>query len=875
MSRDDLDPTLDGNRRLPTGVRPTHCALVLWLDPDAATFEGEVTIEVVVDAPVKRLSLHGREMTLLSAAATRAEGEDDAPGEGAAVVELSARFGPAGALALDATAPLAAGRWRLRLRWRAPIGTVPEGIYRVRRDGHAYLFTQFEPLAARRVFPCFDEPAFKIPFVVTLVTPRGLVALANTPRLSTAADGGRDRHVFAPTPPLPTYLVAFAVGPFDVRAAEPVAGEAPIRVVTTRGAGHLADFALDVTPPLVASLARRCGRPMPYAKLDLVGVPDFAAGAMENVGLVTFRERLLLLDAKTASASDRMWASIVIAHELAHMWFGNLVTMGWWDDLWLNEAFATDLETRVVDDVAPGFDAGLDAIRETGAVMEHDALAEARAVRQPIADGGDVLNAFDGITYGKGAALLRMTRHWLGDAAFDAGVSAYLDAHAHGTAGTDDLLGALQKASGAPVRAVLGTFLDQPGVPLVSVAPVEDDPRTIELRQSRFGLHGQAPTVPWRVPLVLLHGRGERVERTPVMLERPVQRVTLDAAPEWLHPNADEAAYVRWQLRPEALTALVAARRDHLGPAERVALPSQLWAQLEIGALSIEALLDAYTLLADDPHRLVLGGVMRALRHLGRRALPESHRAAFAAWIRDRFGPHLARLGAEPRADESDHDRLLRPEIVEMLADQGEDDALIEAMAKTTHALLDALADADAGRLQSAAPVAALQGDAALFDRLAEALPRAPAPGHRVAIIRALGSFGDRALAERGFASFFGDELRAQDVFTLLRPAGRRPDTRRWLLEWLDAHHARLAVKIGDEMAAHLPELFNGCTTLDERTRVVGFFAAPERRPPGLERLLRQTLEGIDRNIQLAARIGSGLAAYLDERGAQPKTGRA
>ena len=874
MARSELDPKLNGNQRLPRGVRPTRYALTLWLDPAAARFEGEVRIDVMVEAPTARIRLHGRDFEVGDATATRLADDGAAGGDGAAAetvgepVALTARFGPAGGMALDAARALDVGAWRLRARWTAALGDVPEGMYRVEHGGAPYLFTQFEPLAARRVFPCFDEPAFKAPFAVTLVAPKALVALANTPRIEQSEREGEVRHVFAPTPPLPTYLVAFAVGPFElsevVRGGE-ASGGAPIRVVTTAGSGHLARFALDITPGIVDALARRCGRPLPYRKLDLVGVPDFSAGAMENVGLVTFRERLLLLDRASASASDRMWATIVIAHELAHMWFGNLVTMGWWDDLWLNEAFATDLETRVTDDVAPDFDAGLEAIRETGAVMEHDALAEARAVRQPIVDGGDVLNAFDGITYGKGAALLRMTRGWLGDTAFDAGVDAYLTAHAHGTAGTDDLLVALGEASGEPVPGVLSTFLDQAGVPLVR-AELVDDGRTVELRQRRYGLKEHPASVPWKIPLVLRYGVGDTVHERRVLLERPVQRVTLDAAPEWLHPNGDEQAYVRWQLPPAALGSLLAERLDVLTAPERVALPSHLWALLEIGALPVETMLDGYAALADDPHRLVFGGVVRALRHLGRRVVPVEGGEAFAAWVRQLLRPQLDRIGTTARADEGDHARLARPELVEALAEQGRDRALIAAMTETLHALLDDLADADAGKLQIAAPVAALGGDAALLDRLVAAIPHAPTPGHRVALIKALGGFTDAALVDRGLAVFLTDAVRAQDVFTLMRPATRRPDTRRRLLGWLDDNHAAVARKVGSEMAAHLPELFTGCSSLDERTAVVALFAPEERRPPGLDRLLRQTLEAIDRNVRLAGRIGRSVSAYVSKR---------
>ena len=243
---------------------------------------------------------------------------------------------------------------------------------------------------------------------------------------------------FAESEPLPTYLVALAVGPFDV--VDGPAGDVPLRMLTVRGKGGLAGYALQRTPRILAALADYFGRPYPYAKLDLVAVPDFAAGAMENAGLVTFRDTLVLMDAARATAAEKYACESVVAHELAHQWFGNLVTMAWWDDLWLNEGFATWMATKIVMTTAPEFHADLDAVGETNGAMQADALEAARAVRQPIKDGGDVVTAFDDITYDKGAAILGMLEAWVGEEQFRAGVRAYVNAHAWGSARTDDLL---------------------------------------------------------------------------------------------------------------------------------------------------------------------------------------------------------------------------------------------------------------------------------------------------------------------------------------------------------------------------------------------------------------------------------------------------
>ena len=337
------------------------------------------------------------------------------------------------------------------------LSEIPNGLYRVKDGDRWYAFTQFEPLAARTSFPCFDQPEFKTPYRIKLRVPSGMIALSNSQETGRRKEHGRVVFEFAETRALPTYLVAFAIGDFDVVSApEGAIPGVPLRVITTKGKGGLAQYALERTPVIHKALSEYFGSGHPFDKLDLVAVPNFAAGAMENVGLVTFRETLLLLDGESAPANRKLWSQSVIAHELAHMWFGNLVTMAWWDDLWLNEAFATWMGTRIVQEVDPGLQADLERVAGTAHIMRLDSQVNTRAVRQKIRHGGDVQNAFDGITYGKGAAVLRMIESWLGPEAFRAGVREYLKAHAYGNAKTSDLLLALgaaeESAGGATVK---------------------------------------------------------------------------------------------------------------------------------------------------------------------------------------------------------------------------------------------------------------------------------------------------------------------------------------------------------------------------------------------------------------------------------------
>jgi alanyl aminopeptidase len=328
--------------------------------------------------------------------------------------------------------------------------------------GDDYVFTQFQPIAARRAFPGFDEPSFKAPFELTLTVPHGHVAVGNSPALSEEKDpSGRRRIRFAPTPPLPTYLVAWAVGPFDVvEAPLPPSAERehslPLRGLAPRGRGPELRFALDHTGPLLESLERYFASPYPFAKLDVIAVPDFGAGAMENVGAFTFRDSLLLIDPDRAPEWQRRSFANVMAHELAHSWFGNLVTMPWWDDLWLNESFATWM------------------LQQVHSAMNADSLDSARSIRQPIASDHDIANAFDGITYSKGAGVLAMFERWLGEESFRAGIRRHVEEHRFGSADADDLLQALSAASGRDVSGPFQGFLTRPGVPFLRTREVCD-----------------------------------------------------------------------------------------------------------------------------------------------------------------------------------------------------------------------------------------------------------------------------------------------------------------------------------------------------------------------------------------------------------------
>jgi len=432
--------------KLPEGVRPTSYRLNLTIIPERDTFSGTAVISIVLDAPASTIWMHGQSLNVTSIYATHATTRVAATWE---------QQTSDGVVRVKLPEALPAGRSTLQIEYTASLDTPLRGLYRVESGGHAYAFTQFESTSARLAFPCFDEPRFKTPFDVTLTIPAEQIAAANTPvHRAVKLPGGLQRISFMPTLPLPTYLVAWAVGPLDVVRGPPIPPNEgrpfpiPLRGIAAKGQGAHLRYALERTGEYVAALEGYFGIPYPYRKLDLVAVPDFGAGAMENAGLITFREWLLLVDAERATENQRRAFAYVLAHELSHQWFGNLVTMPWWNDIWLNEAFATWMGNKVVRTLHPEYHAELSELEAAQRAMRLDSLTSARSIREPITSSHDIKNAFDAITYEKGGAVLTMFERWMRADTFREGIRLYLRRHQGRTATSDDLLAASMRSVG-------------------------------------------------------------------------------------------------------------------------------------------------------------------------------------------------------------------------------------------------------------------------------------------------------------------------------------------------------------------------------------------------------------------------------------------
>jgi alanyl aminopeptidase len=851
---------IDGHRRLSDAVTPKAYRLDLTVDPAKETFSGKVQIDVDVAEATHVIYLHGEELKVSAARFIRGE----------KTLEPDARLGDNGGLALVFAPDLQPGEGTIEMEYTAPLDEVPTGLYRVKDGDEWYAFTQFEPLEARQAFPAFDEPKFKTPFTVTMRVPTGQVAVTNTPEAEHKTEGDMDVFTFEQSKPLPTYLVAFAVGNFDVVEAPADAIEGvPLRLIATKGKGDLGAYMLKRTPSILQYLSEYFGSAYPFQKLDIVAVPNFSAGAMENVGLVTFRERLLLLDNETASIGARRSAMSVMAHELAHMWFGNMVTLPWWEDLWLNEAFATWMAHKTLVDTVPQLGAEVDAILSVNWVIKSDSKKKSRQIRQPIEHGGDVYNAFDSITYGKGAAVLRMFEAWIGPEAMKKGIQAYLAEHEHGTGSTDSLLAALDKASGKPVTAAMSTFLDQPGAPLLDVAvDCESEKPKLKVSQSRYLPAGSdaASTGPWQVPFCVGYPDGREMGTYCDLLDAESKEfeLSVDRCPKWVYPNAGQAGYYRWSVSDDALKDLLGRRafRRYYDDATKVEILTNLDALSRADKLSAEGWFDAVETFSREEHRNIIRQVVGTLWGVDR-VVSDDNRKRFQRKARRLLRRHMRRVGYTPSKRESVSDALLRPTLLEASAQLAADGRAEKTAQKITKQFLEKMGSVRSDMARAALPISAWDGEASLWLSYKMAVGNAPTPAARGALISGLGSFRDPKLLEKSLGLFLDGTLRAQDLWTLIGPTFETDATFAVTWDWFTANYDAIVEKIGHKRIPGLPGVGSGFCSEDGKKKVEEFFADPKRRRPGTERNLANTLESIDQCIRRRAYYAKGLDTLL------------
>ncbi|MDQ3266855.1 MAG: ERAP1-like C-terminal domain-containing protein [Myxococcota bacterium] len=855
-SADGLQPP---TFRLPAGVRPIRYQAELTVVPTAETFQGVIEIELELQAPQQLLWLNASQLEI-TAADIKVK-DQVIP---ARVVSSNEDF-----IGLQLNAPVGPGRATFRARYTGKQSDREvQGAFRQQEGGDWFVFTHFEPFHAREVFPCFDEPQFKVPWELTLQVRRGDLAVANGPQeAETPGPDGMKRVKFKPVT-LPSYLVAFAVGPFETLDTPPLGvSKRPGRILFAKGKSAQARYAAQATAELLSQLESYFGMAYPYQKLDTVAVPLFG-GAMENAGLITYSQGLLLAPPdQDSSLRQRSFASVQ-AHELAHMWFGDLVTMKWWDDTWLKESFSDWMAAKVLASWKPEWRSEVGQVSLRSQAMHSDSLVAARAIHPEIQNKEDILGAFDfGITYLKGDAVLTMLEAWVGPEQYRAGIRDYLKRYAWKNADAQDYFAALSRAAGLDVTPVFSSFIDQPGVPLITARlECQGGPRVL-LSQRRYfplGSRGGEAAQQWKVPVCVRFGVGKESARQCTLLEgaEGVLPLTgIKGCPDWIYPNENQAGYYRSRLPAEQVKAVLDA--GVLSPSEQVGLVGDLFALMRSGDMAAAEVLQLVPRLANSDSRHVVVAAAEVLAAVERELVPEEQRAHFQRFVNKTFGPRARKLGLTPRKKEDEEQRLLRPALIGLVADEGGDRKLqAEAVAQARRWLTQRGA-VSPDMVGTVLNTAGRNADPALYEQLLTAARTTPDRRERQLLLGALGVVEDPALSLRSLELIKSGQFDIREAYTLLWGATEHPATRQQAYDFVKANWALLMAQVPKQNQAYLAALPGGFCDLQHRDDAEAFFQPKMVTIPGGERALQKTLERMDLCVAAREKQSPSVAQFL------------
>ena len=842
-----MSTTDEARYRLPRTVVPRRYDLVLEPDLDAATFRGSEDVQVEVRERVAEVVLNAEALDISSGWLER-----NGTRLGVAGVRLDDGTGRAH-VRLDGEAE--PGEWTLHLEFAGHLSDRMRGFYRSTYEGddggtRTIATTQFESTDARRAFPCWDEPDLKAVFGVSLVVGDGDLAISNGPEVerSPRADG-RVLVRYADTMPMSTYLAAFVVGPMQATEAVDVDG-VPLRVVHQPGKGHLAAYGLEVGAFCLRFFAGYYGIPYPDAKVDLVALPDFAQGAMENLGCITFRENLLLVDPQKATQPELAAVAEVIAHELAHMWFGDLVTMRWWNGTWLNEAFATFMEILAVDAFRPDWERWTQFLRARSSAFEVDALHSTRSIEYPVASPDDAAGMFDTLTYTKGAAVLRMLEQYLGAERFRDGIRTYLAEHRFGNTETHHLWEAIEAATGEPVRRIMDGWIWQGGYPMVSA---ELDGDVVRLSQRRFLLSGVPEDGAWDVPLLVRTGG----RTSPVLIEPAGASVPVPPeGPVVVNAGAHAFARVHYD---DALRERIARSLDELSTDERTQLVDDAWAAVVAGSSSASEFCRFASAFEGETELTVWSALLQGVGWCDR-FLVASPREHFRAWVRGLAAPALERIGWEPRDGEPDLTGSLRGLLLTALAVLGAEPNA-QAFAREIEREARSGAPTDPSLAAASVAIVASGGGPQEYEAFLQARKTAPTPQEQLRYLFSLPEFRDAVLVDRTVKLALGDEVRPQNAPWVLSRAIANRDHGERAWRFVKDHWDEIVARCAPSTVVFAVEGVRTLASPELVEDAEAFFA--EHPIPQSALQLRQLLERQRINAELRRRAVPDLQAFF------------
>ena len=843
-------------QRLPAEVVPIR--YTLWFAPDLerAAFRGRETIDVNVQRPTTTITLNAAEIQF-DAVMISAGGAQQT-----ARVTVDEKNETA---TLAVPRPVPSGRASIQITYTGILNDKLRGFYLSKANGRRYAVSQMEATDARRAFPSWDEPAYKATFDVSLMIDGGDTAISNGAQVSDTPgpEPGKHTVVFARTPKMSTYLVAMLVGDFVCRSGS--ADNIPVRVCSTPDKLPLTAFALEAAEQEVKFYNEWTGIKYQFGKLDIIGVPDFAAGAMENSGAITFREEYLFADPQHASLGTRKTVASIISHEIAHQWFGNLVTMKWWDDIWLNEGFATWMANKPLAAWHPEWQVDLDDVEETQTAVSTDALRSTRAIRTKVETPDEINEVFDGIAYQKTASVLRTIEGYVGPELFRRGVASYLRKYSFANAAGEDFWNEVARAAGKPVDRIMKAFIEQAGVPVVTIdSTCQGNSTKVTLHQERFvALGGSSPRSSplWAIPVCFkTPGTG-----TPQcsLLERRDQIASVTSCSDNVFGNANGRGYYFSEYSPEKARLIARSARTSLAPSERLSLLGDEWWMVRAGLHDIGVYFDAASALVSDDTPSVIEQIGRSLGYASDAIVQPSDAARFEEWVRRRVGPELATLGLPGAASDSDDRQSRRATLLSLVGVTGNSPDVQRQSRALALQYIDDPASVPATLASAALSVAAYGGNAQLYDLYVAQLPKLMnKPEEYYRFFNALPSFRDPALVQRTLRFAISPDVRTQDTSTLIAGLIGHPSSQDAAWAFVKANWDMLTKSLGIfQGVPRIAGAVGAFCSREKRAEVEQFFK--EHPVPAAERTLRQAFERIDSCVAVKERQAAPASAWL------------
>ncbi|HZS55284.1 MAG TPA: M1 family metallopeptidase [Bryobacteraceae bacterium] len=856
-------PTL----KLPETAAPISYKVELSLDPAKTTFSGHISIKVAVKQPLRTLWLNATQLEVQSAQLT----------SGGKTYQAKATASGNDFLRLDFDSEVPESNGEVRIAYTGRVRQQDSsGVFSMEDEGNKYIYTQFESTDARDAFPCFDEPSYKVPWQVTLTVPRQYAAISNTGVANENSKGDEKVVAFKQTKPLPSYLIAFAVGQFDfVPAGTAGRNHIPVRIVTPKGHAEEAKYAAEVTATILTRLENYYGIPYPYDKSDQVAIPvTFGFGAMENAGMVTYGQTIILANPARDTETRRREYASVAAHELAHQWTGDLVTTAWWNDIWLNEAFATWMEQKILAEWKPEWKTRVEDVMDSKINAERaDSLVNARKIRQEIRSKDDISNAFDDITYQKGASVIRMFETWVGPEQFRKGVQAYLKKYAFGNATAPEFLAEISSASGKNVTEPFSTFLDQAGVPLVSTSlDCKRGGAVIHLSQQRYlplGTQGGGNNL-WQIPVCASYAAGNGRQSECMLLTQQSADWTLKSGgcPAWVDANDNAVGYYLVDYQGDLLKHLTSGDVEHrLNAPERVDFMGNAESLTNGGKLPAAHALQLVNIFHNDPERYVVAGAMNLALFPRTHMVPQDLMPNYVRFLRANFQARAHEIGWIPKPGESDDVHLLRPQLLRVVATYADDEELAKQARDLTDKWFENPSAIDPSVVTAVLGTAAYYGDKALFERFLAKLEKTKDRQERQRLLGAMARFRDREAVHAGMEAVLSGKIPFMEGLSLLFGGQSEQSTRGMAFDFMKAHFDEISAKRptggGFDAGAVFPEVGASYCSAQQKDELQSFFQPRVDKFTGAPRALSQVLESVDVCAALKASEEPSVEAFL------------